>query len=138
MKEAEFINPFNANFEKKMLVYSNDHKKCIGRCNCARNEIWIKCPNILETKIDDFCQRHKINFDNECHKLPSGTIKWMGCPSCAVIDNNRLKRANYEYMMRQDGMRINSETKEWYKPTPIKQAENDEYNDNTSRGFRNK
>lgn len=32
---------------------------------------------------DDYCYRHKMDYLNECHKMPSGEIRWYGCPKCS-------------------------------------------------------
>jgi|GEM_PF-6632541 hypothetical protein len=133
----ELTNPFNANFERKMLVYPDAHKHCHGRCKCQRQEIWVKFPNISETKDNDFCQKHNLKFVNEQHKLPSGKSCWVGCPMCRVKIQEAAHRRDMELYMQDNGMRINPVTKEWYKPIHIeKPPANDYYSDVRTLGYK--
>lgn len=45
---------------------------------------------IIDRKEDDFCRKHQINFENECHLLPSGKSHWIGCPKCKAEIDTRV------------------------------------------------
>ncbi len=116
VKESNLTNPFNANFERKMYVYPTAHKLCEKGCSCKKVEAWVKFPNIIDKKEKDFCQRHQLKFDNECHKLPSGNLKWIGCPVCYKEDQKVAHRRDFIMFMKDSGMRHNDDKDEWFKP----------------------
>jgi hypothetical protein len=113
-------NPFkNLGASITMKVWHKGHENCqkkYGYDNCKKDTITFKMPDILDTKVDDFCQRHQTYFDNELHRFPSGNIKWIGCPICKINDKKFRDKADFIYVMQEAGMRLNQDTKEWFMP----------------------
>jgi hypothetical protein len=113
-------NPFKTlEHEITMQVWHRGHENCQkedGFKNCKKDKITFKIPHILDTKIDDFCQRHQRYFDNELHRFPSGAIKWLGCPICQVNDKKFKDKRDFVMAMKDAGMRWNEDTKEFFKP----------------------
>ncbi len=69
----------------------------------------------IENK-DDHCYKHKIDYNNECHKLPSKKIIWLGCPICYSDDQKVARRRHFIMFMKDAGMRHNDDKDEWFKP----------------------
>lgn len=38
---------------------------------------------------DEHCYKHKIDFENECHKTFTGKTIWIGCPQCRLEIDKR-------------------------------------------------
>ena len=73
----------------------------------------------IESK-DDFCRIHKIDYENECHQMPSGKITWYGCPKCG--DEERKFRLIQE-AKKEEQKRLAklNQPEEIYQPT-VKKA----------------
>lgn len=135
VKEAEFTNPFESfkkPIEKTMQLYPNEHKHCVVPCKCKKEIIDIKYPNIVDKKDDDFCQQHQLKFNNECHKLPSGRIMWIGCPKCKLIKDNKLRVVETQQMLKDSGLRLREG--KWERPVETNmRAANEDYKDFKTR-----
>lgn len=63
---------------------------------------------------DAYCYKHKIDYSNECHLLPSGKIIWYGCPMCRDDDDLTLRRRGVPIIKPEQATELYQQ--------PIKQA----------------
>ena len=113
-------NPFKTlETDIKMKVWHRGHELCeaeFGYKNCKKDTIIFRIPHIIETKIDDFCQRHQRTLDNEHHRLPSGKTIWLGCPVCQRNNTAFRQKKDFIIAMKDAGMMWNEEKDEFFMP----------------------